>query len=549
MKIRLFQQAAIALAAILCLAAYCHGLFVDLTGDAGKYAAIARHIVESNDWIDLKIHGEPYDQKPPLHFWLAAAGFALGGLHNWSYKLFPVAYGLAGIYFAYRLGKELYGKRAGQLAAVMLLGCESFVLLAMDVHTDFVLQTNVTLAIWQLAAYSRTRKTPNFVLAFVAVGLAMMSKGPIGAAVPAFALGTQLLTKGRFREIASPKWLAGGAIALAVASPAFIGLYRQFGAEGITFFFITNNLGRITGQYAGSNSDPFFYVHSLLYLFAPWTPILLYALFREGKEMVREAKSKADYFAMGAIIPYFIILSVAKGKAPHYLLILIPLFAVLTGKWLAKTLEQNNTRQLNRIQHAQNLFLLAVGAIYLMLVAWIFPAPGIAGWIIFGLSTSAAAAVAMRGESFAYRLVLPGLLLMGGLSTYVNAEALPRAFAYQASTRASRLFNRQAAPTDTIYNYRYPQYEIFFYSRGKSLQLNSTEHLPARIDQAWVFTDETGKDSLLHAPGIKTIQLEALKNRGMNRAGIGFINPATREQSLETCYLIQISRPGIPMPD
>ncbi len=75
MKNQTVNFIAIIFTAALLITAYFLGLFVDLTGDAGKYGAIARHIIESGDWINLKIHGESYDQKPPLLFWLAALGF------------------------------------------------------------------------------------------------------------------------------------------------------------------------------------------------------------------------------------------------------------------------------------------------------------------------------------------------------------------------------------------------------------------------------------------------------------------------------------------
>ena len=58
---------------LVAVAAYVSGLFVDVTRDGSKYASVAREIFDSGDWIRLKIHGEPYDQKPPLLFWLSAA--------------------------------------------------------------------------------------------------------------------------------------------------------------------------------------------------------------------------------------------------------------------------------------------------------------------------------------------------------------------------------------------------------------------------------------------------------------------------------------------
>jgi 4-amino-4-deoxy-L-arabinose transferase-like glycosyltransferase len=111
-------------------------------------------------------------------------------------------------------------------------------------------------------------------LGFAAIGLAMLSKGPIGAAIPAFAVIGHILLKKEFRFLLDYRWYLGTVLAFVVASPALIGLMNQFGWEGIRFFFWENNVGRITGTYIQAVNDPIFYVHTLLYMFLPW--ILLF---------------------------------------------------------------------------------------------------------------------------------------------------------------------------------------------------------------------------------------------------------------------------------
>ena len=66
---------------------YITGLFPETTVDSAKYASVSREIVESGDVLHLKIHGEPYMQKPPLLFWLAAISFKLFGVSMFAFKL------------------------------------------------------------------------------------------------------------------------------------------------------------------------------------------------------------------------------------------------------------------------------------------------------------------------------------------------------------------------------------------------------------------------------------------------------------------------------
>lgn len=541
MNFKLTEKLLLALAVILALIAYYYGLLIDLTGDAGKYAAIARHITESNEWINLKIHGEAYDQKPPLLFWLSTFGFKLGGLHNWTYKIFPVLYGFTGFYFTFRLGKTLYDKVTGQLAALLLFLSEAFFLLSMDVHTDLILQANVTLAIWQLADYLKTGRNLNFIGAFSAIGLALMSKGPIGGAIPAFALGTHLLAKKDYKQLFHPKWLIGIVIAFLIATPAFIGLYNQFGLDGLKFFFITNNIGRITGEYAGHNTDLLFYFHTILYLTLPWTLFMLWAVFEDFKEIFKKFNTKTEFFTAGGIWIFFLIASIAKGKAPHYIFTLMPLFAIITAKWINTRLSENNRPKSTTLLILSRVTFIVLVMLLILLATYLFPPQAFIPTLTASIATIIAAVLLFKNQRLhTTNPLIPLVLTMAALQLYINMEVLPQAFHYQASTKATQLYNEEAKPDEPFYNYRYAQYELFFYSKTDAHRLYSLNALPPPSGKTWIFTDQVGKDSILAANQYKIEHIDTLSNRGMNRAGLQFILPTTRKHSLSEMYLIQL---------
>jgi 4-amino-4-deoxy-L-arabinose transferase-like glycosyltransferase len=121
--------------AIMGLLAYFSGLTVDFTRDAGKYATVAKEIFQNGNYINLTVHGQPYDQKPPLLFWLGALGFAIGGISNFWFKLPVLLVVFAGIYWAFRLGQSLYNRRVGFLTATFLAFSLIYSLYSMDIHT------------------------------------------------------------------------------------------------------------------------------------------------------------------------------------------------------------------------------------------------------------------------------------------------------------------------------------------------------------------------------------------------------------------------------
>ncbi|MFA5589028.1 MAG: glycosyltransferase family 39 protein, partial [Mariniphaga sp.] len=317
---------------LLVVLAWIFGLFIDLTGDSGLYAAISRQMVESGNWLSLKVNGEPYDQKPHLFFWLAGLGIKLFGNTNFAYKLFPFLFAVTGIYFTYRLGRVVHGELAGKLAALITATSQMFFLYLFDFHTDSVLYSCVILAIWQLAEYLKNQKTSHFLLGFVGVGLAMLTKGPVGAVLPFLFVFFYLLLKMDFYQLFHPKWFAGILLVLLIISPALIHLWKNFGAAGIHFYFIDNNLGRVSGKVAGSSVDPFFYLYNMLWAFLPWTIILISGIAGEIKRwFVAKAKNIAGIALLLSVFVLFLVYSVARGKAPNYVMMFIPLLSVVAA--------------------------------------------------------------------------------------------------------------------------------------------------------------------------------------------------------------------------
>ena len=46
--------------------------------DEPRYAAIARDMAVSDDWVTPRLHGEPWLEKPILYYWVATVGTGTG---------------------------------------------------------------------------------------------------------------------------------------------------------------------------------------------------------------------------------------------------------------------------------------------------------------------------------------------------------------------------------------------------------------------------------------------------------------------------------------
>ena len=522
---------------------YFVGLFVDVAGDAAKYAAIAKNIFHSGDFVNLTIHGDPYDQKPPFLFWLSTLGYYLFGISNFGYKFFPVLYGFFGVFCVYKLGESLYSKPVGKIAALLLSFSEIYYLYSVDVHTDIVLLSNMAFALWQLHAYLKNKKTLHFVLGFIGVGMAMLTKGPIGIFVPALAVIFYLVFNKRYKELFHPKWILGILITVVTAIPAFYGLYNQFGMKGLEFFFWTNNFGRIAGTYTGStNTDYFFYLHTLLYIFAPWGFLLFVGVFFEFKSLAKKQAENADYFLLGGIWIFFLILSVARGKSPNYILIIMPLLTVLLAKWLHRFLEQPNSRIFKIVSGMQLSVVSLLWVCLLLFVGYLFPIHQLGYWALIGLSLILTVYIYRRSKSAFTRLFAPSMLVITLLSFFLNSHILPYIFQFQSSIVATRKFNEVADSKAKLYNYDYEQFELFFYGRDNVELIEDSTELATvcKKPDSWIFCYEDGLNDI-KSLNVQTDTIYEFKHRGVYRTGIQFILPSSRVRSLGTTFLVKVN--------
>ncbi len=524
----------------IALAAYIAGLFVDVTRDSSKYATVAREIFESGDYIHLKVHGEPYLQKPPMLFWMGALSFHIFGLSNFAFKLPVLLLSFFGLYSVYRLGENLFNKQTGSIAAILLGTSQVYFLYNMDIHTDTVLQSFVTFSLWKLAEFLKTGKTIHAFAGFLGIGLAMLTKGPVGAVVPAFAIAGTLIFSGQTRKLFDFRWYLGVLFVFFLILPALKGLYDQFGWEGIRFYFWTNNFGRISGSYGGHGSDYFFYFYNLFILFFPWGFLLGASVFFHFRSLVQGRFKSRDWFLFSGIWPLFGILTLSRGKLPNYLLILIPLFSLLTARYVFVALASQERKLYRIFVKFQSAILVVAAILIAALVFWFFPFTKGWQWILLVVLTLIPLLSLLKGQTRFSRLLTPSLAAAVTFNLFLNLHAAPVIFKDQASVKAAEIFNREAATGDRLFNYNYPSHELFFYSKIPVIQLRNDVTMFKLLNEPgnWILTTEevVNRMPMNEFPRPDIIPL---KHLWINKLTFRYMNPATRELGTDTLYLLR----------
>ncbi|MHB0713385.1 ArnT family glycosyltransferase, partial [Roseomonas mucosa] len=187
------------LLSLLCLLLWLPGFFTLPPGDRdeSRFAQASRQMVESGDWVRIRVQDEERNKKPVGIYWaqagavtaLEAVGIPAQG-RIWAYRI-PSALGAwLAVLATFQFGRALVGRRAAFLGAALLAAS---ILLCVEVHiakTDAALLATVaaSMGLMGRAYLSPGTFTPRQAAGFwLALGAGILLKGPIGPMVPLLA--------------------------------------------------------------------------------------------------------------------------------------------------------------------------------------------------------------------------------------------------------------------------------------------------------------------------------------------------------------------------
>ena len=181
---------------------YICGLPIDVMEvDAAQYATISSEMFGSGNYLHIYCRGYDYLDKPPFLFWINQIFFFLFGVHDWSFKLGSLLCVLLGIYSTYRLGKLLYDKNTGLISAVIVASTQAWFLMTQDVKTDGILISAITFTVWQWKSFALNKKWSHLIFLSVGIAVGMLTKGPLGFAVPAMVICSDLAVNGQWKML------------------------------------------------------------------------------------------------------------------------------------------------------------------------------------------------------------------------------------------------------------------------------------------------------------------------------------------------------------
>ena len=327
--------------------------------DEGRYAEVAREMLESGDWLIPRMNYIVHMEKPPMAYWLIAGSFSIFGVNEFAARFPSAIAAIISVIAVFITAKRLACATAGFLAGIVLITTPQFAVSSGLVFPDMFLTCFITLGFaFLIKGAVKGGKQWNFLMFCLFAGLGMLTKGPVTLVIMLVPVVLYLLI---FREwrLVRPVWLIIGiAVFLAVAIPWY--LYVVIRLPGLLNFFVgKQTVGRLTTTFR--EVAPGYLLTVFCAMSFPWFFFMLAGVMDifQGKYRI-ERNDYLRFLPLIWLAVTILFFSALRSALASYILPAYPPLAIATGILLTIWSERK------RLPHSlvfPIVFLLLIGAL------------------------------------------------------------------------------------------------------------------------------------------------------------------------------------------
>jgi 4-amino-4-deoxy-L-arabinose transferase-like glycosyltransferase len=336
----------VALAPIWLLSTLYRGLW---TPDEPREADIAWRMSEQSDRTLPQLAGTPFLEKPPLSYWMSADALRLFGDSPAAARAPNILYAAVTALAMGALAFVMAGNAAAIIAA--LVSATAIILFRVSawLAPDACLLAGCALGLlgaWLgFSAPAGPRKLLGYSVMHVGAAIGFMAKSAPGWMAPALAIGAIIAWERRWSELRRWELYAGLLLQALIIGP-WIWAVTQTpgGSDALLALFWHNVVGRFTKvsgpaalDYSGAHKNKLgkYFIELPVYLL-PWTLLVAAALRRAWDRVRIPGRAGTPWrFAVGAALPFLLVLSMAATARDIYSAPALLGFALLVALWIA----------------------------------------------------------------------------------------------------------------------------------------------------------------------------------------------------------------------
>ena len=148
--------------------------------DEINFAESAREMIASGNYLTVQVNFEPFWEKPPLFIWMQVLSMKVFGINEFAARFPNAICGILTLLILYNLGREIYNKRFGILWVLVYAGSLLPFFYFKSGIIDPWFNLFIFLGVYFILRYFHKPLTKYSILSAIAIGLSVLTKGPVG---------------------------------------------------------------------------------------------------------------------------------------------------------------------------------------------------------------------------------------------------------------------------------------------------------------------------------------------------------------------------------
>lgn len=286
--------------------------------DEINFAESAREMIVTGDYQTVQINYKPFWEKPPLFIWFQALSMKVFGINEFAARFPNAVCGVFTLLFVFFAGTRLFDNRFGLLWLTGYLGSVLPFFYFKSGIIDPWFNLFIFSSIYFLFQFSRPEtksRTLYLCLSAALIGLAVLTKGPVGLLVFLITAGTYLIIN-KFRFPINVKQIGLFTLIFALTGGSWFIVQIVTGNFDTVKDFFVYQVRLFQTQDAGHGGFPFY--HVVVFLVGVF-PLSVFAL--RGMTWRYNDSESQKHFRRWMMILFWVVLilfSVVKTKIVHY---------------------------------------------------------------------------------------------------------------------------------------------------------------------------------------------------------------------------------------
>lgn len=300
--------------------------------DENIYGEASRQMMIRGDYLNVYINNQLFSEKPPFFFWEQVISYKLFGINEFAARFPSGVAGLLMILLFYHVGSRIGSRRLGLTWSLVYMTSFLPSVFSRAAVIDHTFNLFIAGGAYFLYLFDRELERYLFssesseiaskkyyftylILGSISMGVACLTKGPLGGVIPLVAFGGYKIFY-RSPRIRLSHFFFCGVLSLSIALSWYLVNWINTG-ESFLEGFIRFQILLFSQSLEGHQGPVYYHFVVVLAGLLPWTPFLF--AFSPRKVMASDGHYKYLIAFGGAWIAFVLILfSMVSTKLPHY---------------------------------------------------------------------------------------------------------------------------------------------------------------------------------------------------------------------------------------